>query len=163
MECIYLIGFMGSGKSTIGKLLSRVLDVPFMDTDEYIVEKNQMKINDIFEKEGEIAFRNYESQALKASKSGVISTGGGIVENEDNMKWMKQNGVIVYLQTSFEEISNRLKEDPTRPLWNKRIKERHELFHQRCNMYSKCADYIVTTDKKSVENIVDDIKERIYE
>lgn len=163
MKPIFLIGFMGSGKTTIGTELAQILSCTYKDTD-HIVEINQgCAIASIFAHEGEQAFRDYESYALKQTiDAQIISTGGGIIERSENRHFMKNNGIVIYLQTHFEDINMRLQQDPTRPLWNHNdINEKRKLFDKRLPIYEACADYIVDTHQRSVEEIVKDIKENI--
>src|SRR5699024_12102285 len=141
MQTIYLIGFMGSGKSTIGVRLADKLGKSYVDTDEFIVNTSQQKIADIFKNFGEDTFRNYETKAIKeVSNYEVVSTGGGIVEKSDNLQIMKNNGLIVYLHASFDEISNRLEKDQTRPLWKSNDEEKLKLYRRRLSMYKQYAD-----------------------
>ncbi len=157
MQKIYLIGFMGSGKSTIGKALARKLGKSYVDTDTFIEEKYG-SIPEIFKNEGEETFRLYEIEALKATTTyDVISTGGGIVEKEENIQTMKKHGMIIYLHTSFKEISERLELDENRPLWNQDHEEKQKLFERRIPLYKKCSDHIVSTDHKSIEEVVEEI------
>ena len=118
---IYLIGPMGSGKTTIGKILSSRLKYQFFDTDEEIKKKIGMSISSIFDKQGESGFRIIESQTLKElsikSKS-IISTGGGIVLMKENRVIMK-NGTCIYLKIDFEEQLKRLANSDDRPLISK--------------------------------------------
>ena len=118
---IYLIGPMGSGKTTIGKILSSRLKYQFFDTDEEIKKKIGMSISSIFDKQGESGFRIIESQTLKElsikSKS-IISTGGGIVLMKENRVIMK-NGTCIYLKIDFEEQLKRLANSDDRPLVSK--------------------------------------------
>ena len=118
---IYLIGPMGSGKTTIGKILSSRLEYQFFDTDEEIKKKIGMSISSIFDKQGESGFRIIESQTLKElsikSKS-IISTGGGIVLMKENRVIMK-NGTCIYLKIDFEEQLKRLANSDDRPLFSK--------------------------------------------
>jgi len=105
VKTIFLIGFMGSGKSTVGKSLSETYHLSFIDTDAYIEEAYDQKISEIFKVYGENVFRTYEQEAIeRAVTYDVVSTGGGIVERETNIKTMKNNGKIVFLQTSFTHI-----------------------------------------------------------
>jgi shikimate kinase len=116
---IYLIGFMGSGKSTVGRLLATNLGYDFVDTDEAIVQETGMSINDIFNNHGEEHFRNLEHNLLKKLCKGnrtVVSTGGGLPMFNDNMKLIKDNGVSVYISTGLRTILDRLKHDSQRPL-----------------------------------------------
>lgn len=157
MKRIYLIGFMGSGKSTVGLKLAKHLNRTYIDTDTYI-EQKYGKIADIFQREGEKAFRLYEIKALRETMDyQVISTGGGIVEREENYETMKNNGVIIYLHTSFNEINKRLEQDVDRPLWNKSMDDREKLYQKRIPLYKKFGDYIVNTDQQSIQKLVHDI------
>src|SRR5690625_4351172 len=93
MKTIYLIGFMGSGKSTVGIALADKLEKTYVDTDQFIVDTHQQQIADIFQEFGENTFRNYETNALKeVSTYEVVSTGGGIVEKNENLQTMQKNG-----------------------------------------------------------------------
>lgn len=164
MNTIYLIGFMGSGKSTIGKELAEVLSKKYIDSDDYIENKHQEKIPNIFKTKGEEVFRDYETVALKeVSAYDVVSTGGGIVEKEKNLKTMKNTGVVIFLKTSFEEVSSRLKDDINRPLWDNDIEGKIKLFNRRIPLYESYADYIINTDNKSIKEIVREISGVIEE
>lgn len=115
---LYLIGMMGCGKTTIGKLLAKKLGYYFFDTDDLIVKSSGRTIADIFEKEGEDAFRELETQVLSeisAYKNLVIATGGGIVIRRKNWSYL-HHGVILWLDVPVAELYHRLKEDNTRPL-----------------------------------------------
>ncbi|MGQ0415199.1 shikimate kinase, partial [Bacillus sp. HC-TM] len=91
MKSIYITGYMGAGKTTIGKALSKELHMDVIDTDQKIEEKQEKAIRDIFAEEGEMAFREYESEMLRALPvhNVIITTGGGIIERAENRKWMK--------------------------------------------------------------------------
>ena len=162
MKTSYLFGFMGSGKSTIGQELAKQLSKKYIDTDDYIETKHQEKISNIFATKGEDIFRDYEINALKeVSAYDVVSTGGGIVEKEQNFNTMKKAGVVVFLQTSFKEVANRLKNDTERPLWDNDQNEKMDLFNRRIPLYESYADYIIKTYDKSIEEIVNEIREVI--
>jgi len=108
---IYLIGYMGSGKTTVGKKLARLLDYQFIDLDEVFEEKYHIKISDFFEKYDERAFREIESNLIKETEQFdniVISTGGGAPCFNDNLSWMKSMGLTVYLQMSIPALVYRL-------------------------------------------------------
>ncbi len=159
MGTIYLIGFMGSGKSTIGLALADKLEKTYVDTDQFIIETHQREIADIFRVNGESTFREYETSALKdVSTYEVVSTGGGIVEKNENLQTMQKNGLIFYLHASFKEISSRLEKDETRPLWKSDVEDKLNLYHRRIPLYKKCADHIINTDGKSVDKIVQEIE-----
>ena len=118
---IYLIGPMGSGKTTIGKILSSRLKYQFFDTDEEIKKKTGMSISSIFDKQGESGFRIIESQTLEElsiKQKSIISTGGGIVLMKENRVIMK-NGTCIYLKIDFEEQLKRLANSDDRPLVSK--------------------------------------------
>lgn len=157
MERIFLIGFMGSGKSTIGSELCARLHADFADTDAYIEEMQGRLIKDIFAVEGEAYFRDLETRAIQEVSGTVVSTGGGIVERKENITAMKERGKIVYLHASFPEISRRLAGDETRPLWKQDEQEKEKLFNRRQPLYEEAADLTVKTDGKDVEQIVSDI------
>ncbi|MBP1950362.1 shikimate kinase [Virgibacillus litoralis] len=160
MKTLYLIGFMGSGKSTIGEMLSSLLHVPHIDTDNMVEEVYEQTIAEIFQNNGEGTFRMYESEVLKNTpvQNHIISTGGGIVERDENVLFMKENGVVVYLETSFDEIAERLEYDQTRPLWSKNVQEKKDLFIRRQKLYEKNTDILVHTDNKSAIEITEEIK-----
>lgn len=163
MKPIFLIGFMGSGKSSVGKRLSHNLETNFIDTDNFIEIKNNKNIPDIFKKEGEDKFRYYEASVLKevsesANANDVIATGGGIVETVENYATMSQKGYIIYLRTNLEEIYKRLKRDTGRPLWDNNNVGREALYKRRIIMYETWSDYIVDTGDKSIDEVVKQIK-----
>ncbi len=143
---IVLIGFMGSGKTSVAKILAKRLGREAMETDDLILKKSRRKsINEIFEKDGEKIFRSLEARAaeeLSFAENKIISTGGGIVMNKKNMARLKKNGKIIYLKDSFEKIKQRLKKDQTRPLFKDQKKAKN-IFRLRAPLYSKYADEII--------------------
>lgn len=162
MKTIYFIGFMGSGKSTIGQAYADRYDKTYVDTDSFIEAFHEQKISDIFKHSGESTFRIFESEALeKVSNFEVVSTGGGIVENLKNLHMMQKNGIIIYLHASFDEIAVRLSSDQTRPLWNNNVEEKNALYNRRIALYREHADYIVDTDQKTVDDIVQEIEKHL--
>ncbi|WP_345239643.1 shikimate kinase [Pontibacillus salipaludis] len=156
MQNIYLIGFMGSGKSSVGKRLAERLQKPFIDLDQFIEEKNEKSIPDIFAEGGEASFREYEAEALNSvkNKGAVIATGGGIIETTGNQAIMDNSGKIIYLHTDFDSIIERLQEDPNRPLWNQDHTKRRALFEKRLPTYKQWADVTVNTSDQAVDEIV---------
>lgn len=119
MKNIVLVGFMGTGKTTVGKLLSDKTGMPLVDMDALIVERAGKSINKIFAEEGEPHFRNLECEMAKelaGQQNQVISTGGGIVLNPDNISAFAQTGLTVCLIASAETVLERVKHDTTRPL-----------------------------------------------
>jgi len=126
MQNIYLVGFMGSGKSTIGKKISEKLNLKFLDTDKIIEKKNSMTINQIFYNQGEKYFRNEEKKLLielNKYKKTIISTGGGFVCNSRIIDLINKNNFTIYLKYKSETLYKRLlKEKQNRPLL-KNLKE----------------------------------------
>ncbi len=161
---IILEGFMGSGKSTVSELLSEKLELELIDTDEAIEEAEGRKISDIFEQDGEEAFRDMETELMEMVVSDhmretVISLGGGLPVREKNRELLKKAGKVVYLRTSPETVYDRLKGDDTRPLLKSddpltRIKE---LQDKRGKIYEEAADIIVDTDGKTPAEVADEI------
>ena len=121
-KCLYLIGFMGTGKSSIGILLAEKLNYIFIDTDSIIEESEGMTINEIFRTKGEASFREMEKRVLKGlteehKKRGfVMSTGGGMPCNHENINYMRKNGRLIYIKSNIDDITERVKESSTRPV-----------------------------------------------
>ncbi|CAG9613902.1 Shikimate kinase [Bacillus rhizoplanae] len=165
MRALYITGFMGAGKTTIGKALSSVLHIPVIDTDQRIEEKTKKIIRDIFSEEGEDVFRKYESEVLQLlpTKDCIITTGGGIVEKAENRQWMKEHGTLIYLYCDPYVIAERIAGDTTRPLFQKEnIPSFIEKFEKRQAYYEEAVLKIETTNK-SIETIVQEIQTQIKE
>ncbi len=116
---IYLLGFMGAGKSTVGRLLARVLEREFVDLDEQIVAHAGCPISKIFQTEGEASFREHESRALREvarRHTVIVALGGGAVLRDDNWELIRQTGVSIYLKVRPELLAQRLEREPERPL-----------------------------------------------
>lgn len=157
---IVIFGFMGCGKSTISKVLSKSTGLPVIDTDNYIEKQQNMKIKDIFEKFGEPHFRNLEtecSKELSSLKNTIISVGGGFVLNEENVKNLSENSVFVYLDTKFDTILERIAFDKSRPLAKNNIKE---LFEKRDPFY-KSIEAITIKSPKPIKLIAQEIIKKI--
>lgn len=120
MAHIILIGFMGSGKTTVGKLLAEQLGLPFVDSDRVIEEQSNKNISELFDQEGETSFRLKEHlfcEQLESMTPSVIATGGGLPCFEDNLALLKANGKVIYLNTSLQTLTQRLKSERSkRPL-----------------------------------------------
>ena len=156
---IVLTGFMGTGKSTIGKLLAEELKKDFIDTDLFIERRYGKSIPQIFEEEGEERFRELEANVIKEiakRKNAVISCGGGVVLNPVNVERLRKKGRIVLLTASLEDIMKRISEDRKRPLLRKYKIE--TLLKLREPIYFSVADFIVNTTDVSVEETVNIIK-----
>lgn len=158
---ISLIGMMGSGKTTIGKLLSKELNYIFIDTDLEIIKRENREINQIFAQDGEKYFRTIETDVLKEvllNKNQIISTGGGIIKSNENIQQLKEKSIIFYLEANSEVLFERLKNNKERPLLNVGdMKRRIEiLLSERKEKYEQ-AHYKVLTENKSPENITKEI------
>lgn len=163
MKNIYLVGFMGSGKSTVGKILAEKTKRNFIDVDKLIEEKEGRKIKDIFEKEGEIYFRELEKKTLEElinTENYVISTGGGLGANPDNMKKMKENGIVIWLDITLNTVFDRCKNDEDRPLLNRPIENIKNLFEERKKVYG-LASYRINAENKTPMQIVEEILSKI--
>ncbi len=166
---IVLIGFMGSGKTTFGKWISRKHEYTFCDTDEYIENKENTTINDIFATKGEEAFRDMETEAVKeyaaSLEKSVVSVGGGLPLRKINRDILRDIGMVVYLKASEDELCKRLNKDNTRPLLKGgNLKEKiHTLMQQREDIYIDAADIIINTENKSFERMYDEILKYVAE
>lgn len=164
MDNVILIGFMGVGKSSVGKLLASRLGAPFVDLDTEIETKNDMKIPEIFEKYGESYFREREKEAIKEvaeRKNTVIATGGGAVKDEENRKILGDSGFIIALTASPEVIYERTTTEGDRPLLanlseDEKRKKIADLMAERKSFYEN-SDYTVDTEELSPMQVVDDI------
>ena len=162
MQGITLIGFMGAGKTTVGKLLSEKTGMAHIDFDDKIVEEIGMTIQEYFDLHGEAAFREKETYVLKQyiDHGYVISTGGGIVMRPENRELLQQMAPVVYLETTPEGFIPRLKNDHTtvRPLVvSKSPEEIKQVFEPRILFYEESASMVVSTDKRTPEEIVEEI------
>lgn len=165
MESIVLLGMMGAGKTTVGKLLSANLNFEFIDIDQSIERNTGMTINDIFDKKGEKYFRMLEKEQLAEClkmNNAVIAAGGGIVELEDNIDLLNKSKFIkIYLKASPEELCKRLENYiDDRPLLRteKNIIEKMEgLYDKRKSLYEKVSGIMVSTNGLKEEQIVDKI------
>jgi len=168
MRNTYLIGMMGSGKTTSGRALARLLDVPFVDLDERIVERAGRSINEIFQTEGEPYFRRLERELLaqvSGNQGQVVATGGGIVLDRANGAQMRRTGLVVYLRTSFEVLWERVQEVRDRPLLRARDprKALAELCRERVPLYENVSDRIFLTDRKTSEAVALEIFKACFE
>lgn len=158
MNNIYLVGFMGTGKTSVGKELARKKKRPFVDLDELIELREERLIADIFAKDGEPYFRRLETQVLKEvskEKKLVVACGGGIVTNTQNIKIMKESGVIICLTASPKVILKRTSGCVHRPLLN--VKEREKQVSQLLKMrapYYAQADKTIDTSLLSLKEVV---------
>jgi len=151
MRNIVLCGFMGCGKSTVGKRLAARLHMTFTDMDSYIEEQAGRTISAIFEQDGEAAFREAEHRACVAlgqEQGLVIATGGGAVLRPDNVEALRANGTVVFLNVDVQTVLKRLKNDTSRPLLQRPDKEDavRTLMQQRLPLYRAAAAVTVDAD-----------------
>lgn len=157
MKNIVLCGFMGSGKSTVGKRLAALTNRDFVDMDCYIQDKANMSIPDIFSKYGEPHFRNLEQEAvaeLSECKNLVIATGGGALLSDKNISLLKAGGIIVFLDITLETALKRLENSTERPLIDKgnKTEQIKKLYTARLDLYKAAAD--ITVDANPDPNTV---------
>ena len=167
---IYLIGMMGSGKTTIGKILSKKLQMNFIDTDDKIEKIISMKIVNFFDEFGEERFRKMESSYFleKSKEKGIIfSTGGGIVLNRENRNILLNDGITILLDTSISNLAKRIQNSSRRPLLINLENKENKLkiiWERRKKLYYNSAQYIINTDKSQpkmiAENIISIINEK---
>ena len=162
MKRICLIGFMGSGKTTVGAALAKQLEVPWLDLDTYIVEQTNKSVSQIFSESGESYFRKLETLYLKKAldeKEGVISTGGGIITTPENIEKL-QKQVTIYLAYPFDILYERIIGDPTRPLATS-YESLRERFDSRLALYEKACHIQINCQEKSINYIAGEIISKI--
>ena len=155
---VMLIGFMGTGKTTVSQKLALDHGMHEIDLDSYIVDREKMNITDIFAEMGEEGFRDIETDCLKdvVDRTGnIVSCGGGSVLRDENVELMKKNGVIVLLTATPETVFERVKDD------NTNIEFITELMRKREDRYKEVADVVVDTDGKSIQEIADEISQQV--
>ncbi len=163
---IVLTGYMGSGKTAVGKSLAEMLDFEFIDTDAMIEKECEMSITEIFEKFGEEIFRKKESEVIKRVSdfsNVVISTGGGAVLNSENIEYLKNGGTVVNLEPDEAVIRMRLmQDDGTRPLIkNSSMEEIFERFNRRKPYYDNCDIKIKVETEKGIKETAEEILMKI--
>lgn len=161
---LILVGFMGTGKSTIGKLIAATTGMEHIDTDDRIEQDRGCTIPEIFSNYGELTFRNVETgiieQLVQYSRSAIITTGGGMVLRSENRITMSKHGWVFALDAKPEEIIRRLEKDTTRPLLQGgSLEDRvHHLYETRKPFY-QFADFQINTNDKSSEQVAEEILE----
>ncbi|HTF86545.1 shikimate kinase AroK [Cellvibrio sp. ARAG 10.3] len=159
---IFLVGPMGAGKSTIGRLLASELDLSFRDSDRVIEERTGADIPWIFDMEGEEGFRERETAVLTelATETGVvIATGGGIILREQNRSIMSASGFVCYLTASIDQLVERTSRDKKRPLLQVENPRQKiiDLLSLRDPLYRAAADFIINTDRRSPKAVAQEI------
>lgn len=166
MKNIVLIGFMGSGKTSVGIRLSYRLRRTMTDTDRKIERLYRMTVSEIFERMGEEAFRDMETQCLekllRESRGQIIAVGGGLPMRDHNRELLRRLGTVIYLRVRPESVCSRLAADTTRPLLQgeDRVKKVQKLMEERAPIYESAANITIDVDGKIVDEIVDEILEK---
>lgn len=156
---IYLIGMMGSGKSTLGKSLSEKIQKPFIDLDSEIEKATGKSITEIFDIDGEEQFRKMETKQLKQYSESIVACGGGIVLNNANRKFINENGIAILLLASMGELTQRLSASNNRPLLADDNMEEAltKLWMERLIDYLDTANFTIETDGKNPAQLTEEI------
>jgi shikimate kinase len=165
---IYLVGPMGSGKTTIGQRLARLLGKEFLDCDHELEAQTGASVSLIFDVEGEHGFRDRETRMLEelTSRPGVlIATGGGVVLREENRKLLSETGLVVYMRTSVRQQLRRLSRDRSRPLLQTadRRKKLTDLAEERNPLYQEIADIVFPAQNRGLDSVAADLARIISE
>jgi len=160
---VFLIGPMGAGKSTLGRLLSEELNLPFHDSDIEIEERSGADIAWIFDVEGEDGFRKREMKVIEELTQLpclIMATGGGVVLREENRRNLQSRGTVVYLETEVERQYERTRRDRKRPLLREDDPKQKltQLYQVRDPLYREIADLIVSTNRGNPKSVIRDIK-----
>lgn len=161
MKNLVLIGMPGAGKSTIGVLLSKAINMPFIDTD-LIIQQNQNKLlQEIIEEQGIDIFLSIEEKAILQlkSKGNIIATGGSVVLSEKGIKHLKDNGIVIYLKLPYREVEHRIHNITTRGIVMKKGKTLLQIYDERVPLYEKYADKTLICMGKNMEQIVEELRD----
>jgi shikimate kinase len=162
---VVLVGLMGSGKSTVGRLLAERLACDFVDTDDQVEQATGSTVNELFATHGEASFRRYELDSLTRSLArptpAVIATGGGVVTTTDARRALRHAAMVVWLRASPEALAERLDDDDTRPLLGGRDPRDvlHELHEHRASLYDEVAQVVVDVDQEEPARVADRVLE----
>lgn len=158
MNKVYLVGFMGCGKSAIGKRLSFYTKLPFYDMDHEIVQKTGLTIPQIFATYGEEKFRDMETEFLQTFRDEmcIIATGGGVAMRKENRKLMRESGLVFFLDAPFRDIWRRIATDKNRPIVQRSTRaEVEKLYLKRYNAYKESAHFVVLTRQRSLSKVTE--------
>lgn len=160
MKNIVLIGMPGAGKSTLGVILAKTLNMPFLDTDLIIQQKENKLLQEIISSKGIDEFLSIEEKVILDlnTKRSVIATGGSVVFKKEAMKHLKENGLIIYLKLPYKEIEKRIHNITTRGIVMKEGKTLLQVYDERVPLYEKYADNTILCMGKSMERIVEEVK-----
>ena len=164
---VYLIGFMGVGKTTIAKLLANKLKLPFFDTDQIIEQQEKRRIAEIFKKKGELYFRLLETELLKQyNRKGIVACGGGLAIHNNNMELINSKGISIYLKASSNHLYNQLKDDKkNRPLIANTTNEELKLYIKKelknRSPFYELAQHTILVDGKNKAEILREVNSLI--
>lgn len=163
---LILVGPMGAGKTTVGRLLAAELSCEFFDTDHEIQQRCGADIPWIFDVEGEDGFRQRETQMIRelsARNGAVIATGGGAVLREENRDLLRESGTVIYLSITVEQQLKRTSRDRSRPLLQRPDKEKvlREMYRQRDPLYRATADIIIRSERRGPRSVVRNIVQQV--
>ncbi len=166
MKNIYLIGMMGSGKTSTARELSALLKMPLIDLDAELEKKNGKKIAEIFREKGEDWFRDTETTILTqypADTSAVFATGGGVIIRNENREWMRACGTVVYLETDLEDLWKRVSKETGRPLLEDFDPKQKlmSILNTRRPLYEGCAHIRVVTNGKTPREVAVEIEKNL--
>ena len=167
MNHIVIIGFMGSGKTRVGKKLAKDLELPFVDVDKVIVKKMNLSVREIFQKFGEPFYRALETMVIKEmihdKEKKVISLGSGLPLQEQNAQFINKLGTVIYLKGSYETLKKRLEGSSKDPILDgdNRDEKIKKLLKQRGPIYEKFADIPVVTGVKPFEELGQEIEQKL--
>lgn len=160
---LWLVGMMGSGKSTVGAKVASRLGLDFVDTDQLVAAVTESTIPELWSSRGEESFRHLETQMIASAAAGepmVVATGGGVVLERSNIEAMRRSGLVVWLKASPEVLAKRIGHDSTRPLLassHDPVAALRALLAQREDRYGQAAHAVVDTDDRGVDEIVESV------
>ena len=159
MRNIILVGMPGAGKSTVGVILAKTLGMNFIDTDIVLQENTGRMLQEIINTEGIDAFLQAEESVIVSlnGENTTIATGGSVVFSEKSMKYLKKQGIIIYLSLSYEEMVRRIRNMTTRGIVLAADQSLLDLYNQRLPLYEKYADRTIDCSDRDVEKIVENI------
>lgn len=154
---VFLIGFMGAGKTDVAKKMSQICGIDFFDTDDFIVKTSRKSISELITEKSQNEFRKLENIAIEQSikQKQIVATGGGCVENSNSVDILKQ-GYCVMLDVNYKTAYSRVLESSSRPLLSN-FESGEELFNKRAKLYEQLADYKINTKNKSVDVVAKEI------
>lgn len=155
---VFLVGFMGAGKSSVGRNLARRYGFELVDADDYLEAREGKKIAQIFDEDGEDHFRDLETKYLRelSEKPCIVSTGGGVIKRSENIRIMKESGYVIYLSVTAEAAASRIKDASSRPLF-KNLETARKTIAERAPLYEEAADSIVDTVDQGLRQISNEV------